>query len=313
MPLQQVMEMINLLDSAKVTGQQIGDAFLARGWDRWQVETITGPQGKTDFMTVTLPGAQGLQGGGSAPTLGIVGRLGGIGARPEISGMVSDADGAIVAMAVALRLIEMRGQGDPLEGDVIITTHISPVAPSASEEHRGPVRMMGSPVERDELLKREVHPEMVAILSIDATKGNRLLNQRGFAITPTVKEGYLLPPTDNMLDIMQNVTGRMPQVIPLATQDFAGSGELRHINSIMMPSTMTKSPVMGVATTAAVAVPGVATGANQPTDLDEAARFCIEVAKAFGRGECSFYNAQEFVRIVELYGSLSHLQTPGRQ
>ena len=122
-----------------------------------------------------------------------------------------------------------------------------------------------------------------------------------------------MPPSDDLLDIMQNVTGRMPAVLPLATQDITPTQELRHINSIMMPSAMTKAPVVGVAITAGIAVAGIATGANQPLDLEMAVRFCIEVAKAFGRGECRFYDAKEFEKIVALYGSMSHLQTWGKE
>ena len=44
-------------------------------------------------------------------------------------------------------------------------------------------------------------------------------------------------------------------------------------------------------------------------DVEVAVRFCLEVAKAFGRGECMFYAAEEFERLVALYGSMQHLQT----
>ncbi|WP_254171499.1 DUF1177 family protein, partial [Clostridioides difficile] len=43
-----------------------------------------------------------------APTLGILGRLGGIGARPEVIGFVSDGDGALVAIAVAAKLLDYK-------------------------------------------------------------------------------------------------------------------------------------------------------------------------------------------------------------
>jgi len=313
MALKQVIEIIDLLDSAKVTGHKVGELFTSRGWTGWEVETIEGDRGSTDFITVTLPGSEGKRAGGDALTLGIIGRLGAIGARPELLGMVSDADGAIVAMSSALKLIDMRAQGDLLKGDVIVNTHISPHSPLPSGPQMGPVRMMGSPVDGREISKRETHPEMDAILSTDATKANRTINQRGFAISPTVKEGYILQPSDDLLDIMQNVTGRMPVVFSLATQDITPTRELRHINSIMIPSAMTKAPVVGVGITAGIAVAGIATGANQPLDLEMAVRFCTEVAKAFGRGECRFYDAEEFEKIVALYGPMSHLQTSGKK
>lgn len=68
----------------------------------------------------------------------------------------------------------------------------------------------------------------------------------------------------------------------------------------------------GLALTAEVAVPGSATGASQPTDIEQAVRFAIEVAKAFGRGRCRFYDPEEWERIQRRYGAMTHLQTPGR-
>ena len=62
--------------------------------------------------------------GGSAPTLGIIGRLGGVGARPARKGFVSDGDGALAALAAAAKLIKMQPRGDRLEGDVIVTTQV---------------------------------------------------------------------------------------------------------------------------------------------------------------------------------------------
>ena len=312
MSFKQVLEVIELLDSAKVSGSVVAEALTARGWKEWEVETIQGDGGSTDFITVSIPGVDGKRGGGTAPTIGVVGRLGSLGARPQIVGMISDADGAIVALSTALKLLDMRSQGDMLEGDVVVTTHISPRSSAPDAPRLGaPVRMASAPVDGNELLKREALPEMDAILSVDATKANRIINHRGFAFSPTVKEGYILRPSDDLLDIMQSVTGRAPVVFPLAIQDITPSQELRHINSIMTPSAMTSSPVVGVAITAEATVAGVATGANQPQDLEMAVRFCVETAKAFGRGECSFYDEAEFDKLCTLYGSMVRFQTNG--
>ena len=70
--------------------------------------------------------------------------------------------------------------------------------------------------------------------------------------------------------------------------------------------------MVGVALTAQTTVPGCATGASQITDIEEAVRFCVEVAKAFGAGACPFYDVSEWERIVERYGALDLLQRPGR-
>lgn len=49
-------------------------------------------------------------------------------------GLVSDGDGAIGALSVALKLSTMQLNGDVLLGDVIITTHICPNAPTQAHE-----------------------------------------------------------------------------------------------------------------------------------------------------------------------------------
>jgi len=38
----------------------------------------------------------------------------------------------------------------------------------------------------------------------------------------------------------------------------------------------------------------------------------LEVAKAFGKGKCEFYDKKEFQKLLTLYGSLEHLKTAGR-
>jgi predicted ATPase len=42
--------------------------------------------------------------------------------------------------------------------------------------------------------------------------------------------------------------------------------------------------------------------------VESAVRFCIEAAKAYGAGACRWYDAQEFDRLVELYGPMRRLQ-----
>lgn len=309
MALKQVIDMIERLDSARVNGEKVVSFLKGRGLTALEMKTIQGDRGTTDSIKVTIPGSTGRQNRGDSPTLGVIGRLGGIGARPEMIGMVSDADGAVTALSIALKLADMREQGDVLPGDVIITTHICPYAPTSPHE---PVPFMGSPVEMKDLNEHEVDPRMEAILSIDATKGNRIINQRGFAISPTVKEGYILKVSEDLLRIMEITTGKRPSVFAITTQDITPYGNgLFHLNSIMQPCVATHAPVVGVAITAETVVPGCATGASREVDIEEAVRFSIEVAKYFGIGKCHFYDEEEFKRILKLYGTMQHLQTPG--
>jgi hypothetical protein len=136
--------------------------------------------------------------------------------------------------------------------------------------------MMSSPVDMTTLNREEVQPEMAALLSVDTTRGNRALNHRGIAISPTVKAGWILRVSEDLITILQHVTGRAAVVVPLTMQDITPYGNgLYHLNSIVQPSTATDAPVVGVALTAELPVPGSATGASQATDIDLAVRFCL--------------------------------------
>jgi hypothetical protein len=307
--LKQVMEAYDLLDDAYINGPKVAELLKSRGLEEIDVKTISGKGGSTDFIRIVVPGVEGKKGEGNAPTLGIIGRLGGIGARPERLGIVSDADGAITAISCALKLADMNNKGDILKGDVIVATHICPNAPTQPHE---PVPFMGSPVDIQEMNRYEVDPAMDAILSVDATKGNRIINHRGIAITPTVKEGYILRISEDLLDIIAWTTGKSPKVTPITTQDITPYGNgIFHMNSIMQPCTATASPVVGLAITAETAVPGCGTGANHEIDIEEAARYCLEVAKAYTEKKCRFYDEEEFKKIVKLYGRMNSLQTLG--
>lgn len=307
MSLQQTLQAFELLDSAKVGGQDIVERFAADPGVRAVSTRVQGAKGGTDFIRIDIPGSHGKSAGGAAPTLGIVGRLGGIGARPDRIGLVSDGDGAVAAVACALKLALMQRNGDQLAGDVVITTHICPDAPILP---RQPVDFMDAPVDDATMNRYEVAAEADAVLSIDTSKGNRILNHKGYAISPTVKEGYILRVAEDLLRIMERSSGRPAVTFPITTQDITPYGNgVYHLNSILQPATATAAPVVGVAICAETVVPGSATGASHETDIALAVKFAVEVAKAFGRGGCQFYDAKEYIRLLELYGSLRHLQT----
>lgn len=312
MLVKEILDIYELLDSAYADGARI-EAYLKQIQAECDisVNVMKGDKGQTDTIKIVIPGKEGKLRGGQAPTLGLIGRLGGLGARPKRTGFVSDGDGALTVLAAAAKLLKMQKQGDVLTGDVIISTHICPNAPTLPHI---PVPFMGSPVSMEQMNETEVDQRADAILSVDTTKGNRILNHKGFAISPTVKDGYILKVSDDLLELMEITTGDVPQVFALATQDITPYGNgLTHLNSILQPATATHAPVVGVAICTRTTVPGCATGAASITSIDEAARFVVEAAKAYTRGECSFYDINEYEMLSNLYGSMRHLSTFGGQ
>lgn len=304
--LKQVMEIYEILDRPDANGEKIKRLFNGRGAENVELIELKGEKGKTDFVRILIEGERGKHSGGDAPTLGITGRLGGLGARPVKTGFVSDGDGALAALAAALKLVDMAKAGDSLPGDVIVTTHICPDAPTV--EHY-PVMMMDSPVDTNTINRLEVKKAVDAVLSVDTTKGNKIINHNGFAISCTVKEGYLLRVSDDLLEIMMRVTGKLPVVFAVTQQDITPYGNgIYHLNSILQPSVAVDAPVVGVAITTEAAVAGCATGATHIMEVEAAARFLIEVAKDFTEGRCSFYDKEEYEKLVGLYGTMKQFQ-----
>lgn len=311
MALKQVLDVYEILDDIHVNGEVVTEYAKSKGILDATYTRVDEGKDPTDFIRLVIPGRNGKLNGGKAPTLGIIGQLGGIGARPERIGFVSDGDGALSAVATAIKLIDMVGKGDQIDGDVIVSTHICPTAPTMPHD---PVPFMGSPVDMATNVKLTVDPDMDAILSVDTTKGNRILNKRGFALTPTVKAGYILHISEDLLQIQQTSTGELPCVLALTTQDITPYGNgLYHMNSILQPCCGTDAPVVGVAITTESSVPGCATGATHEVDVAEVVQFCVEAAKEFTAGKCSFYDKDEFEMIQKLYGSMKVLQTRGNQ
>ncbi|HDP77894.1 MAG TPA: DUF1177 domain-containing protein [Mesotoga infera] len=298
--LSQVIDVLEILDSPAASGKMIGELFKQYDGVSIEIETIGESKGTTDVIRILIEGRDR-----SLPTLGVIGQLGGIGARPEMIGFVSDGDGAAAALAVALKAAQASSKGDRLPGDLFVATHICPNAPT--QPHR-PVPFMGSPVGTRQALEAMLKAEIGAVISIDTTKGNRLMNWKGIAITPTVKEGYILRVSEDLLDIYESVTGQPARVLPITMQDVTPYGNrVHHINSIMQPCTILKAPVVGLAITTEIAVAGCATGSSHEVDIALAARFSFEVAKRFGSDKCSFFDAEEYQRIRTLYGDMSRL------
>ena len=309
MSLKQTLCVYELIDCADVKGEDIVALFQSFPAIQATSTTVKDAKGQSDFIRIVIPGSQGKSQGKNAPTMGIIGRLGGIGARPSRIGVVSDADGAIAAITTALKLAKMHEKGDVLKGDVIITTHICPNAPTRPHS---PVDFMDSPLEDETMNINEAIVEADAILSVDTTKGNRLINHKGYALSPTVKEGYILPVSEDLIRLMEWSSGQKAVTFPLSIQDITPYGNgLHHINSIMQPSVSTSAPVVGVAICSETVVPGCSTGASHEVDIATTVKFMIEVAKEFGEGACTFYDVEQFKLLTSLYGNMTHFQASG--
>jgi len=104
MSLKQTLEVFEALDSARASGRTVAELLAPYAAASVSVEEVRSAKGKTDFVKVVIAGTQGRLRGGTSRTLGVIGRLGGLGARPKRIGLVSDGDGAVAAVAIALKI-----------------------------------------------------------------------------------------------------------------------------------------------------------------------------------------------------------------
>lgn len=308
MLLREVMDIMEIVDSRYASGEKVKEFFEKYDQDvDVYVKKVEGDKGYTDFVRINIEGDPKVK---NKKTLGIIGRLGGLGARDARIGLVSDGDGAIAALSAALKIVKMQKNGDYLPCNVIVTTHVCPDAPTSPHK---PVDFMGSPVDMDIMNSYEVDKKMDAIISIDTTKGNNIINHKGISISPTVKEGYILRVSPSIVGIMEIATGLPANVFALSIQDITPYGnDLYHINSILQPATATSAPVLGIAITAQSAVPGCGTGASHETDIAQAANLAIEIGKEYKDDGVEFYDEKEFDQLIKLYGDNKRFQTKGK-
>ena len=141
-----------------------------------------------------------------------------------------------------------------------------------------------------------------------------LVGCHGHVVPVDVGVGVLgLEVSNDLMDVMTRVTGKLPAIFPVAQQDITPYGnDLHHLNSILQPATSTNAPVVGVAITTEQPVAGCATGACHFEDVESAARFAVEVAKGYGDGIISFYDQKEYDHLIELYGPMNVFQTFGK-
>lgn len=112
MLLKQLTDVFDLLDRSTASGQAMKEYLLSINPDtKIEVLVLKGvnpPYQTTDVIRIYIPGKNGKTNQGTCPTLGIIGRLGGLGARPEMTGFVSDGDGACASLTAAAKLLGRR-------------------------------------------------------------------------------------------------------------------------------------------------------------------------------------------------------------
>ncbi len=305
MSFKSTMRAYELLDDANVSGESIVNEFLKAGADEASYTRLYGEKAFTDVVRIVIRGSNGKRVGGTAPTLNIAGLLEGIGGRPVFNGLTSDGEGALVTLATALKLISAKKKGDGPRGDVVFSTHICPNTPTIDHY---PVPYISCCVDFWELKKHVIDKTADAIITVDVSRGNRVIKTSPFAITCTIKEGWLLPVSNDALSLMERVTGAQPVVMPLSMQDITAiSNGMDHVNDIgALPAGIT-APNIGLALTAPIPLYSSITGFTNLANLDAAVRFSVEVARDYGRNAFEFYKEDDFNKLVARYGRMTHL------
>ena len=299
--LREIFDVLDFLDDAR-NGAEPFVELLPTGPQTIEITPFESDLGTTDFIKILFPGTSGKASGGKAPTTGIIGSNGGLRLPGPYPGLASDADGCIVGLATALRLARLRNRGQQPAGDILVSTHICQQARPVPHD---PYPFVMSPLPSSEKHPRLVDARMDAILTPETCKSNKMLSHLGFAVTPPVREGFILRPHASILHIMEMVTGKAPVVFPITMQDVTPYElGVHHICGMVLPSIFSTAPVIGVPLVTASQTHPAATGTQQPMVLESTARFCLEVAIALGNGDCEFYYASDFEGMVESFGAM---------
>ena len=98
MSFKQVIELADLLDDGRVTGEDVVKYVTAEGNVKATCTTVTGAKGSTDFVKFLIPGKNGKTKGGTAPTPGTSSKYSHVISRASPSGSVfaSAASAALV-------------------------------------------------------------------------------------------------------------------------------------------------------------------------------------------------------------------------
>ncbi len=117
MLMKQIIDAYEVLDSAYVTGKKVEEVLSTIKPDAdITVYELKGPKGTTDMLKVRIPGRKAKQKAEVRRPLDFLDVSGELGARTERIGFVSDGDGALAAVALAAKLLDMQNKGDMLDG-----------------------------------------------------------------------------------------------------------------------------------------------------------------------------------------------------
>ena len=73
------------------------------------------------------------------------------------------------------------------------------------------------------------------------------MNERGFMISPTAKQGCIMRVSEDLVSLVEIATGRRARTYPLSMADITPYGNgLYHLNSILQPCTATDAPVVAL-------------------------------------------------------------------
>jgi hypothetical protein len=299
-----LQEILDILDFMTTPRASVADfaKLLPAGTHSLRSDELVVEGREMTFVKILFPGRRGKSTGGNTRTLGVIGSLGALRVPGENLALVSDADGCLVALALALRLARMAAKGQVLANDVLISTQL---CHDGRAEPHDPYPFVMSPIPSRLKHPRLVDPSMDGLVVVETCKSNKLVSHKGFAITHVAKEGMLLRLHANLIHIQEMVTGRLPVIFPVSQQDLTPyETGIHHVCGMMLPGLYTDAPVLGVPlTTEAQTWPAWTNVAHAP-ELDQAGRFCLEVATRFGLGECEFFYEDDYQAMKRFYGTL---------
>jgi hypothetical protein len=280
-----------------VTGQIVADylnsIYQSSPEATTDVQEIAAASGQKTSVIITQINADVSS---ALPGLMVIGQGGEVNKTGSYN-LVSDSDGIVCALDVAARLLEMKKAGSYFNRNATIATHIRTAD--------GDMQMND---DLDVLISQTQTSGRVfdGILTVRSVKSNSLTSFRGFCITPTIKEGWILPMSGDLFKLAGETSGEVPKMLSITMYDIMrGSNNASpRINNLLTPNITTDRPVVGIGIATQTKSPEFRANASHFSDIEEASRFIIEAILAFDKDELKLYDSEMFTRAKTRYSSI---------
>lgn len=298
----EIIELADLLSQNDFGSNELVDYLKSVGPADAEIQLVHTVDSSIEILKVIIKGTEGAFSGGTRPTLGIVSQLSNCKSTIEGIGCIDMNAGVFSVLVAAYELLHITKTEGGILGDVMFAVFIgSDVTPK--------LRALISFLSDNSF---GISQHMDAVLSVGTSKFFERENDGSIAVSPTVKEGYILKISDDILDVFSRQSNQAIEALTITQQDIIPTEKgMTQRTNLLQPSTKTSAPVVGISIGSSAALSNEDGRVVSLKDIGRIATGCLDIARSYGANECVFYDEEEFTELRVSYGNMSHFQGIG--